>query len=332
MRQAVLRLSLVLVLLSLLPVRAAMVGGVNPFGDWAGTGTQASNGAGGAAQFHDQDPGTCPYVIDGPTPLTYTETWTEPKSFKNLFLYTGHRAAGGNVYIATTPGGPLTTPLTSFSINTTLTPAIIPVNTTAYGVRVEVNDAKGSGYFQMGEVGFQVQDIPTNVALGQVDVRSPNYYPDGNANSLIDGRIWDRPYQWRAGESGSECWVGFEFADGTPHSVGALRLYASIQHSSAWGWHNPDLQIKQLGVWTSLGQINSTGTSFYWIDFQGNLQVQGVRLYGSTALGNNPVRVGGGLIVDELEAFAVPEPSALALAGLAAAGLIARRRGRPARG
>jgi hypothetical protein len=328
MNKRMLRGFLALAFLSLAAAHAAMVGGVNPFGDWAGTGTQSSNGTGGAALFHDQNHGTAPWLAAGPTKLTYTETWAAAKSFTNLYLFTS-RPAGGNVYIATTPGGPLTTLLTTFSVATWNTQAWLPVNATAvYGVRVEVDDDKGTGFYQMGEVGFQVQDIPTNVAFGQVDVRSPNYYPDGNANSLIDGRLDDRPYQWRAGTSGSECWVGFEFADGTPHSVGALRLYASIQHGSTWGWQNPDVQIKQEGVWLSLGQIDSTGTNFYWIDFQGNLQVQGVRLYGSDALGNNPVRAGGGLIVDELEAFAVPEPATLALAGLVVASLAARRRAR----
>ncbi len=318
-----------LVFVASAPRASGYVGGVNPFGDWAGTGTAAHNGTGGAGQWHDQSSGTAPYRAIADGPLTYTETWTSPKYVKNLEFFTGDRAAGGNVYYSTTLGGPLTTPLTTFSIASGYVETWIPVDTTVYGLKVEVNDAKSTGYYQMGEVGFQPENLPADMALGQTAVRSSNYYPDGNPDGIIDGQYWDRPHQWRAGESGTDCWAGFVFADGTAKGVGALKIYASIQHGEGWGWHNADLQVMQNGVWNSLGKMNSAGTNFYWIDFGGNIQIQGVRLYGSTALGNNPVGTGGGKIVDELMAFAVPEPAVASLLAMAAASLCARRRAKP---
>lgn len=320
---------MVLVFVASAPRASGYVAGVNPFGDWAGTGTAAHNGAGDASQWHDQNAGTGMWLAAGATKLTYTETWTSPKYVRNVYLFSDGRPAGGNVYCSTTLGGPLTTPLTTFSIGTVNTQMWIPVDTTVYGVKVEVNDDKGTGYYQMGEVGFQVENLPADMALGQTAIRSPNYYPDGNANGIIDGRWDDRQYQWRAGETGTDCWAGFVFADGTAKGVGALELYASIQHGEGWGWHNADLQVMQNGVWNSLGKMNSTGTNFYWIDFGGNIQIQGVRLYGSTALGNNPVGTGGGKIIDEIFAFAVPEPAAASLLAMAAASLCARRRTKP---
>ena len=80
-------------------------------------------------------------------------------------------------------------------------------------------------------------------------------------------------------------------------------------------------------MWNDLSQANLSGSEFiHWINFETDLKIQGVRLYGSDLLGNNPVRVGGGLIVDDIFAYAgIPEPSTVVIAGMGAIALLRRR-------
>jgi len=97
-------------------------------------------------------------------------------------------------------------------------------------------------------------------------------------------------------------------------------------HDLVFVWRDFDIQLLQGGVWVTHGRANVPASQdIYWATFSDYTFAEGVRLFGSTAGGNNPT-ANGGLIVDDIFAFVpLPEPtSAMLLAG--AAMMIARRR------
>ncbi|OPZ30630.1 MAG: hypothetical protein BWZ02_00658 [Lentisphaerae bacterium ADurb.BinA184] len=326
---SVVRMAVLVFVVTLGVAARAVQFGVNPYGNILGTGSMSSNGMYGAssAQWHDLMR-TAPYQAY-PTVLYYEERWTTPQDFDAIFL-TRERVVGGTIMKAVTPGGAFDTAVESFSF-LGAEPQFLHASTAngggAYGVRVEVNVTKNNDYFQMADMEFLAQDPGANIALGATTIYSSPAWSAYGTGEVTDGNLVSAR---RAPTTGTEAWVGWEFPEDASQWVRALRVSSSYQHGAAWGWHNFNLQVKQNGVWNDLGQASLPSTEeFHWINFETDIEIQGVRLYGSDLLGNNPVRSGGGLIIDDIFAYAgvnpIPEPATAVLAAAGALVLLRRR-------
>lgn len=305
---------------------AAVTFGLNPFGSLTGTVT----GNGSPANLSNRDIYSSSFVGPSPAgPLYYEMRWntpTGPMDVGAILLDTIHRDLGGTILGATTSGGAFSTPLGSFSMGigrTLLLPNTGPGS--LYGVRIEGSTSTSSPlYYQLGEVELLGVNPGPNLALGAATINSPgSAYGSG---SITDQDIYSA---WRSGTTADENWVGFDFGAGVTRSIGALRVASANWHGATYTWRDFDLQISTDGVnWTTLGRASTPGSEMvYWIDLGGAYEIQALRLYGSTAGGNNPTG-SGGKIVEETMAFApIPEPAGLGLF-LAAAGWLAARRRR----
>lgn len=302
---------------------AVVTFGLNPFGTVDGTGAVVGNGNPGA--WTDGNIYSSSFVGPLPAPAMYREErWAAPQTVGAIILDSIDRDAGGTITAATTPGGPFSAAFGSFSqpdrtFGLYANPGVAPI----HGVRVEVNSTTTT-YYQMGETEFLVTNPGPNLALGATTINSPG-------GAYGSGSVTDQYYysEWRANEFAAENWVGFDFGPGVTRNLGALRVVMSTPHGGVtWVWPDFDLQISTDAVnWTTLGRASGAG-NYYWIDLGGSYEVRALRLYGSTAGGNNPT-ANNGKIVDEILAFApIPEPAGLGLLLAGALGWLAARRRR----
>lgn len=299
---------------------AAITAGVNPFGNIIGTGTTTANG-GGVAPWYDGDVKGSSYILKSSGVLYYEERWTTPQQIGTIMLDATDRQAGGTVFVTTSPGGPLTQQVATYSTPNNNSTVLVPVGQGGvYGVRVEVNQSTDASYYQIGEMEIWQKQPGANRATGGSLVRSGgSLYGSGN--------LTDQSFatEWRADENASVNWAGWEFSDNHYEWARGARISSTSYHGSTWCWRDFDVQVKQGGVWSSalVRAAVPAGDTLYWIDFGQELSIQGIRLYGSTADGNNPT-ANNGKIVDEIMIF-IPEPGA-ALLLAAGLGFLGRRR------
>jgi len=309
----------------------AFAPGVNPFVDIAGTGTWTANNTGSGGWF-DANTGTNPWRPVASGAMYYEERWTDPQDISAVHVDRGtQRVSRGDIYIATTSGGPMNTLVGSYDLSNSsvnwvrLSTAIQG----AYGIRVEVNDDVGTGYYQIGDVFFMQTDPGANLSIGATTSTSPGSGGYGTKSLTDDYYTYT---SWRASSGASENWCAINWQE--PQYVRALRI-VSTGHGPNWTWSDFDVQVMQGGSWITLGRADvPADTTIYWVDLGERMLIEGVRLYGSTAGGNNPT-ANDGLIIDEIAAFdlvpeqaaQIPEPAS-ALLVLTGAAVLARRRRR----
>jgi hypothetical protein len=117
-------------------------------------------------------------------------------------------------------------------------------------------------------------------------------------------------------------------------TIDALRVESGSADGTTWTWRNFDVQVLQGGVWNTLGRADFTSSQYdnktiFWVSFD-EVTIEGLRLYGSDAGGNNPI-ANNGKIVEDIAVFEVPEPATSVIALLSFGHLfIARHRRRAA--
>jgi hypothetical protein len=254
--------------------------------------------------------------------LFYEERYNTPQTLTRVLLET-ERQAGGSIFVTTSPGGPLTSPYATYSQNGLATGIYGSTVEGIYGVRVEVT-ATASEHLQMGGADFLSIDPGPNLAFGRPTISS--------AGAQLTGSVTDHETDraWQSAENTTlnpEQFVGLEFE--TPQILRGIRVINAGTDAQQFGWRNFDVQIKVGGVWETVGRANmaSSETVFWGTFIPNNTLVEGVRLYGSNAGGNNPTRTGGGLIINEIQVFGwLPEPATIGLLAPAAALLLRRRK------
>jgi len=305
----------------------------NPYGNITNSGIRTTNSLTGLTGYGDQWTGGSAFI--GPLPsaaLDYKQTGspnTIDLGIKTVFLDTITRDAGGVIRTASTPGGLYTNTFGSFNIATGNRFGRVdrtgsgPIN----GIQVEVNST-ASNHYQLGELELLTIQPSANVAFGQTSIASPGSQAGNMTDEFYNGI---GVTEWRASSSaatnGGEQWTGFEFAGQQSTELKAIRIVTSAPHGLTFVWRDFDIQLKQGGVWVTQGRANVPATQdIYWATFPDYTFAEGVRLFGSTAGGNNPT-ASGGLIVDDIFAFVpLPEPSSAILLVGAALGMIRRRR------
>jgi hypothetical protein len=296
----------------------------NPYGNYIGTGTASANG-GGTSSWSDQNTHTTNFTTS--PPLFYQETYATGRPLGHVIVEPYSRQVSGDIYVATSLAGPLTTPYASFSLPG-FSPGMFsnPVGN-IFGVRVEATGTTaGDGNRQIAGAEFLTLNPGPNVALGMANVAS--------AGSILSGSVTNGMYDrsWRASSAADNQFVGFQFGD--TEYLKALRITTSSPDAIAFAWNNFQVELLQDGNWNPIGQANLGGSQdILWIDLEEGMFADGVRLFGSNALGNNPT-ANGGLIINEIMAFATeapvpaPEPTAFALLGLGLPAIVLARRRR----
>jgi len=271
-------------------------------------------------------------VVTGSEVMVYQEMWDLPTTISSFIFDGGERAFGGDIYVATHPGGPCDTLVTSFSAPVDWSTALVNVSTrTVYGVRVEFNQAValGKDHQQLAHLSIFSSPLGDNLALGMPTIQSnPDViYRDGG--SVTDSNLGS---EWRATGSADVNWIGFEVPDGGTIDIDYIRVTMACMHGTQWAWHDFDVQLKRNGKWEdAVIRVNVPASeSICWISLGEVMTVEGIRLYGSVEGGNNPVVNGSGLIVDDIMAFntvaaGIPEPATMSLLALGGLALLRRR-------
>lgn len=262
----------------------------------------------------------------GSSPITVNSTWTnKPVSWVLIDQLISDRNQSGTVSVKTSPTGAWQADTTWATTTTTgdWVAKAVSLNTAGtYGVQMTSNQAVGkerATVYRIYHADFLENDPGENLALTGTAIGT------GTGAALLTDQLIAPAARWRANAAAAENYCGFTFAE--PTSVAAFRVTNGISNGATYRWTNYHVQVlnPDTGVWDDLGAANQTG-NYYWVDL-GGMSVSGIRLYGSTALGNNPV-ASGGLIVDEMQIYAgaVPEPMTLSLLAIGGVGALLRRR------
>lgn len=316
---------------------AAFLPGVHPFGNIAGTGTATTQVSGGlpvssqsTTSYQDKNVDSTSFYGNFPsgnppanTWMAYQETWATNQAVTTILVESSDRQAGGDITVATSSGGPLTTAWDSFNLaNDTTGRYDAPSNLAVYGVRVETNSS-ANDYYQIGSAEIWTVRAGPNIVASIPGFSSPAPQTFTAAN-ITDSR--NSPRGWRANTTSSEQFVGVQFDRAAVHGI---RVTVAGNDADAFGWKNFDVQTLSAGVWTTVGTASmAANENIFWGSFTNPYlnRIEGIRLYGSTANGNNPGALNGGLIVNEIQVYApIPEPASLGLLSLAGL-LLARRR------
>jgi len=303
--------------------QAAATQGISPTINIAGTG--AVSGYGATSFINGASNGT--YSLSASAPLVYKETWDTPQDISGFMLNGSARTFGGTIMVATTLGGPCDTPLAIFA---GIERESLILNAPAQGVYgIEIvfdwgyNSPTDGGCYQFGQLAILSSPRSlANLASGMTTVNG-GFYNTGYNGSVTDSSLGAD--EWRAQSGLSENWVGFEVPDDGTVDITHLYVVGGPRHGSVYMWRDFEVQVKQNGVWSdTLIRVNvAAGLDTCWIDLGEEMTVQGVRIYGSTAGGNNY-----DVIMSEIMAFnfSIPEPATMSLLALGGLAMLRRRK------
>lgn len=164
------------------------------------------------------------------------------------------------------------------------------------------------------------KDPGRNLAQGAPTISS-GFFVKGGTGSVTD---MDYNSRMQLSLTGSEWYVGFEYAGNAVQTIGAIRISTGATDTTTWSWRDFHAEYEDAGGnWIDLGQASiPAGQSNYWVDLGGTVNARGVRLYASTAFANAPTAQD---VVDEIMVFA-PEPASLSLFALSGLVLLRRRK------